>query len=150
MRRLVIVLSLYFFMVFCSYALFDMEGKKVPQTLVTQVGGVFESLLEEVQFVICAHVMLICCKTSYFVGCKEYVWLHKNLFRKCLLSDVMKSCLFVKFQTKKLRDEHTDDMSVLKAFTLVLERRPDLRLVIHGIQTLYSYRLLSFSLVEFR
>ena len=33
---------------------------------------------------------------------------------------------------------------------LVLERRHDLRLVIHGIQTLYSYRLLSFSLVEFR
>lgn len=62
-----------FFMVFCSYALFDMEGKKVPQTLVTQVGGVFESLLEEVRFVICACVMLICCKTSYCVGWKEYV-----------------------------------------------------------------------------
>lgn len=37
-----------FVMAFCSYALFDMEGKKVPQTLVTQVGEVFESLLEEV------------------------------------------------------------------------------------------------------
>ena len=32
-------------------------------------------------------------------------------------------------QTKKLRDEHPDDMSVLKAFKLVLDRRPDLRLV---------------------
>lgn len=31
-------------------------------------------------------------------------------------------------QTKKLRDEHSDDMSVMKAFTLVLEKRPDLRL----------------------
>jgi hypothetical protein len=88
------------------------------------------------------HVLCL----SYCVGCKEYVWLHKNLLRKYFLSDVIKSCLFVKFQTKKLRDEHTDDMSVLKAFTLVLERRPDLRLVIHGIQTLCSYRLLSFSL----
>ena len=62
---------------------------------------------------------------------------------KCLLFDVMKSCLFVILQTKKLRDEHTNDMLALKAFTLVLERRPDLGLVIHGIQTLYSYRLLS-------
>ncbi|KAG0559035.1 hypothetical protein KC19_10G073400 [Ceratodon purpureus] len=59
-----------------SYALFDMDGHQVPQTLVTEVGEVFESLLEE---------------------------------------------------TKKLRDEHPDDMSVLKAFKLVLDRRPDLR-----------------------
>ncbi|XP_024397673.1 polyamine oxidase 2-like isoform X2 [Physcomitrium patens] len=59
-----------------SYALFDMDGNQVPQALVTEVGEVFESLLEE---------------------------------------------------TKKLREEHPDDMSVMKAFTLVLERRPDLR-----------------------
>ncbi len=32
-------------------------------------------------------------------------------------------------QTKKLRDELPNDMSVFKAFTLVLERRPELRLV---------------------
>uniref|UniRef100_A0A7I4F588 Amine oxidase domain-containing protein n=3 Tax=Physcomitrium patens TaxID=3218 RepID=A0A7I4F588_PHYPA len=53
-----------------------MDGNQVPQALVTEVGEVFESLLEE---------------------------------------------------TKKLREEHPDDMSVMKAFTLVLERRPDLR-----------------------
>lgn len=31
-----------------SYALFDMDGHQVPQTLVTEVGEVFEHLLEEV------------------------------------------------------------------------------------------------------
>lgn len=34
--------------VFFSYALFDMEGKQVPQELVTKVGQVFEAVLEEV------------------------------------------------------------------------------------------------------
>lgn len=33
---------------FVSYALFDMEGKQVPQELVKKVGKVFEAILEEV------------------------------------------------------------------------------------------------------
>lgn len=36
--------------VFFSYALFDMEGKQVPQELVTKVGQVFEVVLEEVGY----------------------------------------------------------------------------------------------------
>lgn len=36
--------------VFFSYALFDMEGKQVPQELVTKVGQVFEAILEEVGY----------------------------------------------------------------------------------------------------
>lgn len=36
--------------VFFSYALFDMEGKQVPQELVTKVGQVFEVILEEVSW----------------------------------------------------------------------------------------------------
>ncbi|OAE34520.1 hypothetical protein AXG93_1515s1020 [Marchantia polymorpha subsp. ruderalis] len=59
-----------------SYALFDMEGNKVPQHLVTEVGLAFEALLEE---------------------------------------------------TKKIREEISTDISVKKAFSTVLERRPDLR-----------------------
>eukprot|EP00252_Welwitschia_mirabilis_P007574 TRINITY_DN1908_c0_g1_i1.p1 TRINITY_DN1908_c0_g1~~TRINITY_DN1908_c0_g1_i1.p1 ORF type:complete len:415 (-),score=90.38 TRINITY_DN1908_c0_g1_i1:249-1493(-) len=59
-----------------SYALFDMEGHQVPQELVTKVGEIFESILNE---------------------------------------------------TKKLREELHEDMSVAKAVTMVLERRPDLR-----------------------
>ena len=35
---------------FCSYALFDMEGKQVPQELVRKVGKVFEAVLEEVGY----------------------------------------------------------------------------------------------------
>lgn len=33
---------------YCSYALFDMDGKQVPQELVVEVGITFESILEEV------------------------------------------------------------------------------------------------------
>jgi len=32
----------------CSYALFDMDGLKVPQELVTEVGETFKILSEEV------------------------------------------------------------------------------------------------------
>lgn len=71
-----------------SYALFDMDGHQVPQALVTKVGEVFESLLEE---------------------------------------------------TKKLRDELPDDMSVFKAFTLVLERRPELRQIGMAYKVLQWY-----------
>eukprot|EP00252_Welwitschia_mirabilis_P007576 TRINITY_DN1908_c0_g1_i5.p1 TRINITY_DN1908_c0_g1~~TRINITY_DN1908_c0_g1_i5.p1 ORF type:complete len:367 (-),score=84.52 TRINITY_DN1908_c0_g1_i5:249-1349(-) len=53
-----------------------MEGHQVPQELVTKVGEIFESILNE---------------------------------------------------TKKLREELHEDMSVAKAVTMVLERRPDLR-----------------------
>lgn len=38
----------WFVVVLFSYALFDMDGHQVPQTLVTEVGEVFETLLEEV------------------------------------------------------------------------------------------------------
>jgi hypothetical protein len=41
-----------------SYALFDTEGHQVPQALVIEVGEVFETLLEEVTFIICSHGFL--------------------------------------------------------------------------------------------
>eukprot|EP01018_Ginkgo_biloba_P036701 Gb_40435 [translate_table: standard] len=63
-----------------SYALFDMEGHKVPQELVTEVGEIFESLLEE---------------------------------------------------SKKVREEFQEDISLSKAFSIVWKRRPDLRQ--HGL-----------------
>lgn len=59
-----------------SYALFDMDGHQVSQSLVSKVGKIFEDILEE---------------------------------------------------TKKIRDEFADDMSVSEAFSLVLDRRPELR-----------------------
>lgn len=31
----------------CSYALFDMDGKQVPPELVTKVGEIFETILQE-------------------------------------------------------------------------------------------------------
>lgn len=37
---------------FCSYALFDTDGRQVPQELVTKVGEVFESILKEASFLI--------------------------------------------------------------------------------------------------
>jgi len=37
-----------------SYALFDMDGRQVPQQLVTEVGELFERILKEVS---CTHYM---------------------------------------------------------------------------------------------
>ncbi|KAG9442414.1 hypothetical protein H6P81_018268 [Aristolochia fimbriata] len=59
-----------------SYALFDLDGRQVPQQLVIEVGDIFKRILKE---------------------------------------------------TEKVRDEHTKDMSILKAISIVLERQPDLR-----------------------
>ncbi|XP_042495318.1 polyamine oxidase 5-like [Macadamia integrifolia] len=59
-----------------SYALFDMEGRQVPQQLVIEVGKIFERILKE---------------------------------------------------TEKVRDEHSEDISVLQAISIVLDRHPDLR-----------------------
>ncbi|KAF5203485.1 Polyamine oxidase, partial [Thalictrum thalictroides] len=58
------------------YALYDIDGKKVPQDLVTKIGDAFESILKE---------------------------------------------------TDKVRQELSEDISILEAITIVLERRPDLR-----------------------
>ncbi|KAE8709979.1 putative polyamine oxidase 4 [Hibiscus syriacus] len=60
-----------------SYALFDMDGRHVPQELVTKVGEAFERILQE---------------------------------------------------ANKVRKELSEDMSISSAFSIVFERRPDLRL----------------------
>lgn len=71
-----------------SYALFDMDGKQVPQELVTKVGEAFESILEE---------------------------------------------------TDKVRQEFSEDMSIRRAFSIVFDRRPDLRLEGLGHKVLQWY-----------
>lgn len=47
-----------------SYALFDMDGHQVPQSLVTEVGEVFESLLEEVSVLFLPSISML-----YKLGC---------------------------------------------------------------------------------
>ncbi|KAK1303375.1 putative polyamine oxidase 2 [Acorus calamus] len=59
-----------------SYALFDTDGRQVPQELVRKIGEIFESILEE---------------------------------------------------ARKLRQEYSEDMSIAEAFSVVMEKRPDLR-----------------------
>ncbi|KAM5558309.1 polyamine oxidase 5-like [Rosa sericea] len=59
-----------------SFALFDMDGKQVPQQMVVEVGDIFKRILTE---------------------------------------------------TEKVRNEHTDDMSVHQAIMIVLNRHPELR-----------------------
>jgi len=71
-----------------SYTLFDMDGCKVPQELVTEVGEIFKILLEE---------------------------------------------------SKKVLEECEEDISLLNSFTIVWERRPDLRLNGLAYQVLQWY-----------
>ncbi|KAK1576441.1 hypothetical protein Q3G72_013866 [Acer saccharum] len=59
-----------------SYTLYDMNGNKVPQQIVIEVGDIFKRILKE---------------------------------------------------TEKVRDENTNDMSVLQAISIVLDKHPELR-----------------------
>ncbi|XP_059641525.1 probable polyamine oxidase 4 isoform X2 [Cornus florida] len=59
-----------------SYSLFDMDGRRVPQQMVIEVGEAFGRILKE---------------------------------------------------TEKVRDEHTNDMSIIQAISIVLDRHPELR-----------------------
>jgi hypothetical protein len=108
-----------------------MDGHQVPQTLVTEVGEVFESLLEEVS----VSLMFIYYELHSVFSYQEHNTTFPILLYPVTNSAGTDSFLFLLMsshfvdviQTKKLRDEHPDDMSVLKAFKLVLDRRPDLR-----------------------
>ncbi|CAJ1964948.1 unnamed protein product [Sphenostylis stenocarpa] len=75
-----------------SYALFDTDGNQVPQELVTKVGGIFETILEE---------------------------------------------------TNKIREEISEDMSVLHGLSIVFDRKPELRLegLAHKVLQWYLCRM---------
>ncbi|KAL5977168.1 Polyamine oxidase 2 [Asimina triloba] len=82
-----------------SYALFDTDGRQVPQELVKKIGQAFESILQEACFFLSFH--------SRYTMHPEF-----SIFA---------------LPTNKVREEHNDDMSISKAISIVLERRPDLR-----------------------
>ncbi|KAB5568394.1 hypothetical protein DKX38_002187 [Salix brachista] len=84
-----------------SYALFDMDGNQVPQELVTKVGEAFENILKEA------------CISSF-------------LFLSLLFT--LPNIIASLDCTDKVRLENNEDMSILRAFSIVFERRPDLRL----------------------
>ncbi|RDX79746.1 putative polyamine oxidase 2, partial [Mucuna pruriens] len=75
-----------------SYALFDTDGKQVPQELVTKVGEIFETILQE---------------------------------------------------TDKIRQEFSEDMSVLRGLSIVFDRKPELRLegIAHKVLQWYLCRM---------
>ncbi|XP_004303904.1 PREDICTED: probable polyamine oxidase 2 [Fragaria vesca subsp. vesca] len=75
-----------------SYALFDMDGKQVPQDLVTKVGLTFEEILKE---------------------------------------------------TDEVRKEFPEDMSISRAFSIVFQRKPELRLegIPHKVLQWYLCRM---------
>ncbi|KAE9596324.1 hypothetical protein Lal_00048834 [Lupinus albus] len=75
-----------------SYALFDMDGNQVPLELVTEVGKLFERVLEE---------------------------------------------------TNKIRQEFSEDMSILRALSIVFERKPEFRLegLAHKVLQWYLCRM---------
>ncbi|KAK9093350.1 hypothetical protein Syun_028261 [Stephania yunnanensis] len=84
------------------YALFDKDGKQVPQELVTKIGEVFEKILEELTAsTLTAQPALI----------TFYGWFYWDSH----------------MGTDKLREECIEDMSIQQAFGIVLDRRPDLR-----------------------
>ncbi|XP_017237285.1 polyamine oxidase 2 isoform X1 [Daucus carota subsp. sativus] len=89
-----------------SYALFDMDGNKVPQDLVTKVGEAFESILEE------ACLCWLCSLNLFFMHMYNFGLLMLTSFK----------------QANQVRAENSEDMSVSCAISIVFKRRPDLRL----------------------
>lgn len=100
-----------------------MDGNQVPQELVAKIGETFEVILEE---------------ASQFIWYIEFSLLEKQIFWNTLLFwfilsmiPLIKSinskdwpCLM---QTNKVRDEFSEDMSILRALKIVFERKPELR-----------------------
>ncbi|KAJ4706840.1 Polyamine oxidase [Melia azedarach] len=82
-----------------SYALYDMDGNKVQQQMVIEVGDIFKRILKE---------------------------------------------------TEKVRDEHTNDMSVLQAISIVLDRYPELRQegIAHEVLQWYICRMEAWFAVD--
>lgn len=95
-------LIIYIDILACSYALFDTDGRQIPQTLVTKIGEVFDDMLKEVGICSLDVVLLL-------------------IFEFCKLL----SCF--NLQADKLRQENINDVSIAEAIAMVLERRPDLR-----------------------
>lgn len=118
---------------FFSYALFDMDGNQVPQELVTKVGEAFESILKEVSHLFFSYSLFL---TSFLVNCfvigepKFSETLsrldHENLNVIFFVNALFEVFMFL-MQTEKVRQEHSEDMSILRAFSIVFGRRPDLR-----------------------
>lgn len=85
--------------------LFNIDGKQVPQQMVIEVGDTFKKILEEV---------------------KPFHFAHYGVFLIILILNLIIWWL----QTGKVRDEHTEDISVSQAISIVLDRHPDLRYLI--------------------
>ncbi|XP_042375561.1 polyamine oxidase 3-like isoform X1 [Zingiber officinale] len=84
-----------------SYALFEDDGRQVPQDLVQKVGQVFEKILEEASL----YPSFICLE----------------LFKKMSFKQLFH------FQANKLRHETDEDISIARAIKIVMERHSDLR-----------------------
>lgn len=59
-----------------------------------------------------------------------------------VLESLLDMLFFFLLQTDKIRQEHIDDMSILRAISIVFERKPELRLL---IEALYSVSTSSHS-----
>lgn len=84
-----------------------MDGNQVPQELVTLVGEKFENILKE--------------------ACLFYIFTLLPFLPFFVITFIM---LLYVFQTNKIRDEFTEDMSIKSAISLVFERNPKLRYII--------------------
>lgn len=116
-----------------------MDGNQVPQELVTKVGEAFESILKEAS---CLLTFLLMFFPLFFaqLHCDQ----RQKFLKHCFLlgrwtcfqqlglkfysvSPVFELVFVSLMQTEKVRQEISEDMSILRAFSIVSERRPDLR-----------------------
>lgn len=97
-----------------SYTLYDMDGHQVPQQMVIEVGETFKRILEEVEHLSKPYLKFLA--GSFF---------SHNCVILCSILQSFASLFSL--QTGKVRDEHTDDLSVLQAISIVLDRLPELR-----------------------
>jgi hypothetical protein len=117
-----------------------MEGNQVPPELVTKIGEVFESILEEASDLLLliiwfyflvffldniVKVKCSCCKCAQIGSCASSNWASSGILSNDGHSF---TCFFFSWmQTDEIRQEFDEDMSILCAFSIVFERRPELR-----------------------
>lgn len=112
----------------CSYALFDMDGNQVPLDLVIKVDKIFKMILEEVSYLIVIVIWF-----TWYIFRKQWFKYNGRLIYTTNIRFLVllwaSTLMFdpVLMQTDNVRQEFSEDMSILRALSIVFERKPELR-----------------------
>lgn len=116
-----------------------MDGKQVPQELDKEVGKIFEAILQEVYQLLFLVIRFTWCVVFIEFKFSGIQQLFDSTY--CLLWTSHLTIGILLIQTDNVWQEYSEDMSILRALSIVFERKPELRsllsLISNSFTTLY-------------